>query len=87
MEERIAARREARDNAARQEDEIRQVYNKFVEARKKCGQSTDLSFRAVREVLIGQTRTIRSRYRCEEVKFKVTVEKGKAKVKAVPVKR
>jgi len=87
MEERLAARKEARESAAREETELRQVYDKFVAARKKCGQSADLSFRAVREVLVGQSRTIRSRHRCEEVKFKVTVEKGKAKVKAVPVKQ
>jgi hypothetical protein len=38
-------------------------------------------------VLRGQSRNIRSRFRCEDVKFKVTVERGKAKLKAVPVKQ
>ena len=87
MEDRLAARREAREKVAREDNEMRQVYSQFVAARKKCGQSADLSYRAVREVLRGQSRNIRSRFRCEEVKFKVTVERGKAKLKAVPVKQ
>jgi hypothetical protein len=86
IDERLASRREARESAAREDHELRRVYDTFVAARKKCGQSADLSYSAVREVLRGQSRNIRSQYRCEEVRFKVTVEKGKAKVKAVPVK-
>ncbi len=86
IEESLAARRAAREKTAEEDKALRNVYKKFVDARKKCGQSTDLSFSAVRDVLRGQSRNIRSRYRCEEVKFKVSVEKGKAKVKAVPVK-
>jgi len=86
MEARLATQRAARDKAIHEETELRRVYDRFVAARKKCGQDSDLNYRAVRQVLRGQARTIRSRYRCEEVKFKVSVEKGKAKVKAVPIK-
>ena len=45
-----------------------------------------MSFESVRDVLQKQVRTIKSRYRCDAVKFRVTVEDGKAKVKAVPLK-
>lgn len=62
------------------------VFDSYIEARGKCGQNTDLAFEAVRDVLRKQVRTIKSRYRCKSVKFRVTVEDGKAKVKAVPLR-
>ena len=52
--------------------------------RRSCGQAGDLSFEAVRDVLSKQVATIKSRYGCADVKLRVTVEDGKAKVKAVP---
>lgn len=68
----------------REERAYKLVYDKYLEARAKCGQSTDLSFDAVREALKKQVRTIKSTYQCDGVKFRVVVEDGKAKVKAVP---
>lgn len=68
----------------REERAYKLVYDKYIEARQKCGQGTDLSFDAVREALRKQVRTIKSTYQCEGVKFRVVVEDGKAKVKAVP---
>ena len=68
----------------REERAFKLVYEKYIEARDKCGQSTDLSFDAVREALRKQVRTIKSTYQCTSVKFRVVVEEGKAKVKAVP---
>ncbi len=62
------------------------VFDKYIEARSKCGQGSDLAYESVREVLRKQVRTIKSRYRCKSVRFRVTVEDGKAKVKAVPVR-
>jgi len=72
---------EDRENAA-----YKQVFDKYVSARRKCGQSDDLAFESIRDVLKKQVRTIKSRYRCKSVKFRVTVEDGKAKVKAVPLR-
>lgn len=72
---------EERENAA-----YKQVFDKYVNARRKCGQSDDLAFESIRDVLKKQVRTIKSRYRCKSVKFRVTVENGKAKVKAVPLR-
>ena len=60
------------------------VYEKYLEARGKCGQSTDLSFEAVREALRKQVRQIKSTYNVDSVKFRIVVEEGRAKVKAVP---
>ncbi len=62
------------------------VFDKYLETRAKCGQSTDMKFESVRDVLQKQVRTIKSRYRCKAVKFKITVEDGKAKVKAVSLR-
>lgn len=68
----------------REERAYKLVYEKYMEARAKCGQSTDLGFEAVREALSKQVRQIKSTYNVESVKFRIVVEEGKAKVKAVP---
>lgn len=74
-----------RQEALEREDRAYKVlYDKYLEARSKCGQSTDLSFDAVRDALKKQVRTIKATYQCETVKFRIVVEDGKAKVKAVP---
>ena len=64
----------------------RKVFDKYVTARRKCGQTDDLAYDSIKDVLRKQVRTIKSRYRCSSVKFRVTVEDGKAKVKAVPLR-
>jgi hypothetical protein len=82
--EQIEVLRERHEILEREERAYKLVYDKYLEARAKCGQGTDLSFDAVREALKKQVRTIKSTYQCEGVKFRVVVEDGKAKVKAVP---
>lgn len=68
-----------------QEDtEIRDVYDRYLAARKECGQSTDLEFESIRKSLHNQIRQIKGTYNCTSVKFRVTVEDGKARLKAVP---
>jgi hypothetical protein len=88
------SRKEAKDaerrrrpvtRAQKEEAAYREVYNRYMNARDKCGQGSGMSFESVREVLTRQVRTIKSRYQCNSVRFKVTVEDGKAKVKAVPL--
>lgn len=89
-EERLSAEQEAvlAERQARMEREergYRLVFEKYIEARRQCGQSADLGFDAVREALSKQVRQIKSTYNVESVKFRVVVEEGKAKLKAVPV--
>lgn len=67
-----------------EESAYKVVYDKYIEARQKCGQSTALEFDSVREALRKQVRVIKSTYNVESVKFRVVIEEGKAKVKAVP---
>lgn len=82
-----AAARPPRLTSEEREDRAYQaVFDKYVETRQRCGQNTDLAYESVRDVLKQQVRTIKSRYRCKAVKFKITVEDGKAKVKAVPLR-
>jgi hypothetical protein len=82
--EQIEVLQERHERQEREERAYKLVYDKYLEARKQCGQSVDLSFDAVRDALKKQVRTIKSTYNCESVKFRVVVEDGKAKLKAVP---
>ena len=70
----------------REDKAYQAVYSKYMSARKNCGQNASMSYESVRDVLQKQVRTIKSRYRCKAVKFRVTVEDGKAKVNAVPLR-
>lgn len=74
-----------RQEALEREDRAyKLVYDKYMEARTQCGQSTDIGFDAVRDALKKQVRQIKANFQCESVKFRIIVEEGKAKVKAVP---
>jgi hypothetical protein len=81
-------RRAARTAAARDREEraMNVVYDKYIEARRKCGQSTDISYPDMREALRRQARSIKSNHRVQAVQFRVAIEDGKAKVKAAPVR-
>ena len=59
------------------------VYESYVEARRACGQGIDnLSPAKLQAVLRKQEQTLRSRYGDSEIRFRVVVEDGKAKLKA-----
>jgi hypothetical protein len=63
------------------------LYEAYLEARRACGEQVD---NVTREKLDGllqrQEEELRKRYGCREVRFRVVVEAGKARVKATPVK-
>jgi len=82
--EQVAVLQQRKDRAEREERSYKLVYEKYLEARQKCGQSTEISFEAVREALHKQVRLIKSTYQTEQVKFRILIEDGKAKVKALP---
>ena len=81
-----AVRQDRRERASREDQAMRKIYDRYVEAREKCGQSTNIGYDAVAETLKKQVRVIKGRYQCDAVKFRVTVEDGKAKLKAIPVR-
>lgn len=64
----------------------RAVFDAYVQARGTCGQNTDIDYNVVRQTLEKQVEALKARTACSSVKFKVVVEDGKAKVKAVPVR-
>ncbi|MSP55440.1 MAG: hypothetical protein EXR69_07550 [Myxococcales bacterium] len=82
--EQQAVLRQRSERSEREERAYKMVFEKYMEARATCGQSTELSFEAVREALHKQVRLIKSTYQTENVKFRILIEEGKAKVKAVP---
>ena len=46
----------------------------------------DLDFARVRGALAKQVRLIKSRYKCDSVRFRIQVEGGRARLKAVPLR-
>jgi len=68
----------------KEDQALKKVFDAYVSARGKMGESTDVPYDKVRDKLRKQVREVKSRYRCQAVKFKVTVEDGKVKLKAIP---
>jgi hypothetical protein len=83
--------RERRENQKMEqqmeERRFRSVYDQLVDARRQTGQSTDISFDSVKSTLKKQSRMIKSKFKCDDVQFRVEIQNGKPKMKAVPVKR
>ncbi|HEY4716430.1 MAG TPA: MXAN_5187 C-terminal domain-containing protein [bacterium] len=64
---------------------IKQLYKMYVEAKKKCGEEiSTLSFEKVYSSIKSQIPQIKQKFNCNTVEFKVTIEDGKAKLKAAP---
>jgi len=60
-----------------------EIYAAFVEARKACGQSTsNLTTAKLNDLLDRQEHELRKRYGDTQIRFKVVVENGKAKLTA-----
>ena len=70
-----------------EEREYRSVFDELVKARRQTGQSTDISFDSIKENLKRQTRMIKSKYKCDSVQFRVEIQDGKPKMKAVPIRK
>lgn len=78
-----AGARAGRPEAETQPD----LFDRYLTARSDCGQDIDgLTREKLERVLEGQAQQIRERTGCQEVRFRVVVEQGKAKLKATPVK-
>lgn len=79
------AARQKDERARKEERAFRALYDSYVDARRQCGQSTEVDYDAVRQALKKQVSAIKEKTGCRTVKFRISVEEGKAKVKAVPV--
>lgn len=67
------------------EDALKRVYDEYVKARKSTNESLP-KFEAVADLIKKQTPLIKEKYGANAVDFKVVIEDGKAKLKAVPKK-
>lgn len=67
-----------------EERTYKDVYDRYLEARRIAGQHTEVDFDRVRSAIRRQVKAIQSRYKCSSVKFKVQVQDGVARIKAVP---
>jgi hypothetical protein len=87
--QRLQSERKEHQKIERQMEErrYRTVYDQLVNARRQTGQSTDISFDSVRSTLQKQSRMIKSKFKCDDVQFRVEIQDGKPKMKAVPVKK
>jgi hypothetical protein len=69
------------------EAHFKEVFDKFVETKKSCGEPTaGLTFDRFAVKLRKNTTDLKARYKCRSVKFQVYVKNGKAALKATPVK-
>jgi len=65
---------------------FKEVYEAYLAACRNTGEDTrSLTPERMDKVLKGQADTIRKQYGCEDVRFRVVVEGGKARLKATPV--
>lgn len=61
------------------------LYQQYMDARKNAGESTKgISKEVLEKQLKKQMQAIKEQYQCKRVTFKVVVEDGKAKIKALP---
>jgi hypothetical protein len=66
---------------------FREVYEDFLELKKKCGESVEsLTYEKFAAKLRGNRDQLMQKYNCKSVKFQVYVKDGKAALKATPVK-
>ncbi len=64
------------------------IFEAYCKARGACGEDTaSLSREKLDQVIAKQREAIRKKTGCDDVRFRVVVEDGKAKLKAMPVKK
>lgn len=68
-------------------DPVSILYEKYIEARTRNKESVaGVTVESLRKVISKQTATIKQRFACKKVVFKVVTEKGKVRIKALPKK-
>lgn len=66
-------------------DPIQRIYEQYVAAKKKSNEGTDgLTRDRMASIISQQTQALKQKYKCKSVEFRVVVEDGKAKLKAIP---
>jgi hypothetical protein len=68
------------------EDPFASTFREYVDAKKRCNEDvTGMTQEKLAETLKKQTAQIKEKYKAKDVKFKVVIEDGKTKLKAVPI--
>ena len=66
-------------------DPVTMLFNQYFESKKKCAEPTDgLKKEKFAETITKQVSEIKKKFKCKSVSFKVVIENGKTKLKAVP---
>jgi len=73
------------NGASSEEDRIKRVYDEYVKARQSTNEALP-KFETVADLIKKQAPAIKEKYQASSVDFKVVIEDGKAKLKAVPKK-
>lgn len=82
----VEARKEARKAAAAAGFSLDDLHRDYLGARQKTGESTNISKEKLAAVLEQQRAALREKLKCKDVQFKVSIENGKTKLKAVPIR-
>jgi hypothetical protein len=75
----------APQGAPRPNDPVQRIFEQYVAARKSAGESAEgITRDKMAAILQQQAASLKAKYNCSSVEFRVVVEGGKAKLKAVP---
>ncbi len=67
------------------EDNMRRLYDTYLVARKRCGETTDgISFESVASRIRAQVPQLMEKHKAKNIEFKVVIKGGKAVLKAIP---
>ena len=67
-------------------DPLSILYDKYVASRQKTNESTNVSREKFSKTIQDQVDQIKKKFKCKSVSFKISIENGKTKLKAVPKK-
>ncbi|MBI2413862.1 MAG: hypothetical protein HYV24_11720 [Deltaproteobacteria bacterium] len=83
------ARKPAPNEAAPETgDEVRVVYEKYIEARKACNEPTEgITLGTLEKTLQEYKKKVAEQYKTQDVEFKVAIKDGKAKLTIAPKKK
>jgi len=67
------------------DDKLRRLYDTYLVARQRCGETTDgISFESVASRIRAQVPQLMEKHKAKNIEFKVVIKGGKAVLKAIP---
>ncbi len=79
-----APRRAPAPAAGGEDEKMRRLYAVYMQAKKRTGEDSKLSYEGLKKQLEKQIPAIKQKHGCNSVDFKVVLKNGKAMLKAVP---